>query len=99
MSTLAMVYIFILAILDLKSPTKKDLRWTGRMKFLPGPASRTGAKSPERPHEHFGHGLYIHPRHFRSEITNEKGFTMDWKNEIFAGTCVTHGGEITRKAP
>ena len=36
---------------------------------------------------------------FILEITNEKGFTMDWKNEIFAGTCVTHGGEITRKAP
>jgi len=36
---------------------------------------------------------------FILEITNEKGFTMDWKNEIFAATCVTHGGEITRKAP
>jgi NAD(P) transhydrogenase subunit alpha len=35
----------------------------------------------------------------RLEITNEKGFTMDWKNEIFAATCVTHDGEITRKAP
>jgi NAD(P) transhydrogenase subunit alpha len=33
------------------------------------------------------------------EITNETGFTMDWKNEIFAGTCVTHNGEIKRKAP
>ena len=39
------------------------------------------------------------PGHFILEITNEKGFTMDWKNEIFAGTCVTHDGEITRKAP
>jgi NAD(P) transhydrogenase subunit alpha len=36
---------------------------------------------------------------FILEITNEKGFTMDWKNEIFAATCVTHDGEITRKAP
>jgi NAD(P) transhydrogenase subunit alpha len=36
---------------------------------------------------------------FILEITSEKGFTMDWKNEIFAGTCVTHDGEITRKAP
>ena len=36
---------------------------------------------------------------FILEITNENGFTMDWKNEIFAATCVTHGGEITRKAP
>jgi NAD(P) transhydrogenase subunit alpha len=36
---------------------------------------------------------------FILEITSEKGFTMDWKNEIFAATCVTHGGEITRKAP
>ena len=33
---------------------------------------------------------------FILEITNEKGFTMDWENEIFAGTCVTHDGEITR---
>jgi NAD(P) transhydrogenase subunit alpha len=36
---------------------------------------------------------------FILEITNEKGFTMDWKNEIFAGTCVTNAGEITKKAP
>jgi NAD(P) transhydrogenase subunit alpha len=36
---------------------------------------------------------------FILEITNDKGFTMDWKNEIFAGTCVTHAGEITKKAP
>jgi NAD(P) transhydrogenase subunit alpha len=36
---------------------------------------------------------------FILEITNESGFTMDWKNEIFAGTCVTHAGEIKRKAP
>jgi NAD(P) transhydrogenase subunit alpha len=36
---------------------------------------------------------------FILEITSEKGFTMDWKNEIFAATCITHGGEITRKAP
>ncbi|MGD1086087.1 MAG: Re/Si-specific NAD(P)(+) transhydrogenase subunit alpha [Verrucomicrobiota bacterium] len=36
---------------------------------------------------------------FILEITNETGFTMDWKNEIFAGTCVTHNGEIKRKAP
>jgi NAD(P) transhydrogenase subunit alpha len=35
---------------------------------------------------------------FILEITNENGFTMDWKNEIFAATCVTHGGEIKRKA-
>jgi H+-translocating NAD(P) transhydrogenase subunit alpha len=26
---------------------------------------------------------------FILEITNEKGFTMDWKNEIFAQTCIT----------
>ncbi|HXR07808.1 MAG TPA: Re/Si-specific NAD(P)(+) transhydrogenase subunit alpha [Candidatus Acidoferrum sp.] len=36
---------------------------------------------------------------FILEITNEKGLTMDWKNEIFAATCVTHGGQLTRKAP
>jgi NAD(P) transhydrogenase subunit alpha len=36
---------------------------------------------------------------FVLEITTEAGFTMDWKNEIFAGTCITHGGEIKRKAP
>jgi NAD(P) transhydrogenase subunit alpha len=38
---------------------------------------------------------------FILEITNESGFTMDWKNEIFAETCITHGGEVTqkRKAP
>ncbi len=33
---------------------------------------------------------------FILEITNENGFTMDWKNEIFAGTCVTLDGEITK---
>jgi H+-translocating NAD(P) transhydrogenase subunit alpha len=36
---------------------------------------------------------------FILEITTEAGFTMDWKNEIFAGTCVTHNGEIKRKTP
>ena len=36
---------------------------------------------------------------FILEVTNEKGFTMDWKNEIFSGTCVTNAGEITKKAP
>jgi NAD(P) transhydrogenase subunit alpha len=36
---------------------------------------------------------------FILEVTSETGFTMDWKNEIFAGTCVTHNGEIKRKAP
>jgi len=30
---------------------------------------------------------------FILEITNENGFTMDWKNEIFAQTCITHNGE------
>jgi len=30
---------------------------------------------------------------FILEITNEKGFTMDWKNEIFAQTCITLNGE------
>jgi NAD(P) transhydrogenase subunit alpha len=30
---------------------------------------------------------------FILEITNEKGFTMDWKNEIFAQTCITLQGE------
>ena len=34
---------------------------------------------------------------FILEVTNEKGFTMDWKNEIFAGTCITHEGEVKRK--
>jgi hypothetical protein len=24
---------------------------------------------------------------------------MDWKNEIFAGTCVTLNGEVRKKAP
>jgi NAD(P) transhydrogenase subunit alpha len=36
---------------------------------------------------------------FIQEITNETGFTMDWKNEIFAGTCVTLNGEVRKKAP
>jgi NAD(P) transhydrogenase subunit alpha len=31
---------------------------------------------------------------FILEITNENGFTMDWKNEIFAETCITLNGEI-----
>jgi NAD(P) transhydrogenase subunit alpha len=30
---------------------------------------------------------------FIQEITNEKGFTMDWKNEIFVQTCITFNGE------
>lgn len=34
---------------------------------------------------------------FVREITNDKGFTMDWKNEIFADTCVTWNGDITAK--
>lgn len=34
---------------------------------------------------------------FILEITNESGFTMDWKNEIFAQTCVTLNGEINQK--
>jgi NAD(P) transhydrogenase subunit alpha len=34
---------------------------------------------------------------FILEITNENGFTMDWKNEIFAQTCVTMNGEINQK--
>jgi H+-translocating NAD(P) transhydrogenase subunit alpha len=31
---------------------------------------------------------------FILEVTNEKGFTMDWKNEIFAQTCITLNGEL-----
>jgi NAD(P) transhydrogenase subunit alpha len=31
---------------------------------------------------------------FIQEITNENGFTMDWKNEIFAETCITLNGEM-----
>jgi H+-translocating NAD(P) transhydrogenase subunit alpha len=34
---------------------------------------------------------------FILEITNESGFTMDWKNEIFAQTCVTCNGEANLK--
>jgi NAD(P) transhydrogenase subunit alpha len=34
---------------------------------------------------------------FILEITNENGFTMDWKNEIFAETCITLNGEINQK--
>ncbi|MGA2750585.1 MAG: Re/Si-specific NAD(P)(+) transhydrogenase subunit alpha [Verrucomicrobiota bacterium] len=34
---------------------------------------------------------------FIMEITNEKGFTMDWKNEIFAQTCITLDGEVSDK--
>jgi NAD(P) transhydrogenase subunit alpha len=30
---------------------------------------------------------------FILEITNENGFTMDWKNEIFAQTCITLNGQ------
>jgi H+-translocating NAD(P) transhydrogenase subunit alpha len=30
---------------------------------------------------------------FVLEITNENGFSMDWKNEIFAQTCITLNGE------
>jgi len=34
---------------------------------------------------------------FILEITNETGFTMDWKNEIFAETCITLNGEVNQK--
>jgi NAD(P) transhydrogenase subunit alpha len=34
---------------------------------------------------------------FILEITNRNGFTMDWKNEIFAQTCITVAGEINTK--
>jgi NAD(P) transhydrogenase subunit alpha len=34
---------------------------------------------------------------FILEITNENGFTMDWKNEIFAQTCITLNGELNQK--
>lgn len=34
---------------------------------------------------------------FIFEITNEKGFTFDWNNEIFRDTCITHNGEINQK--
>jgi len=34
---------------------------------------------------------------FIQEIINENGFTMDWKNEIFAQTCITHNGEANPK--
>jgi NAD(P) transhydrogenase subunit alpha len=34
---------------------------------------------------------------FILEITNENGFTMDWKNEIFAETCITLNGESNPK--
>ena len=34
---------------------------------------------------------------FILEITNEKGFTMDWKNEILAQTCITLHGEANPK--
>jgi NAD(P) transhydrogenase subunit alpha len=34
---------------------------------------------------------------FLLEITNETGFTLDWKNEIFAETCVTLQGEVKKK--
>jgi NAD(P) transhydrogenase subunit alpha len=36
---------------------------------------------------------------FILEITNETGFTMDWKNEIFAETCITLNGEVKRNGP
>jgi NAD(P) transhydrogenase subunit alpha len=34
---------------------------------------------------------------FILEITNENGFTLDWKNERFAETCITLNGEISQK--
>lgn len=34
---------------------------------------------------------------FIQEITNESGFTMDWKNEIFVETCITVNGEVNQK--
>lgn len=34
---------------------------------------------------------------FIQEITNENGFTMDWKNEIFSETCITLNGEVSQK--
>jgi NAD(P) transhydrogenase subunit alpha len=34
---------------------------------------------------------------FIQEITNENGFTMDWKNEIFAQTCITFNGHANQQ--
>jgi H+-translocating NAD(P) transhydrogenase subunit alpha len=34
---------------------------------------------------------------FILEITNDKGFTFDWSNEIFRDTCITHNGEVNQK--
>jgi NAD(P) transhydrogenase subunit alpha len=34
---------------------------------------------------------------FILEITNEKGFTFDWNNEIFRDTCITNNGEVNQK--
>ncbi len=34
---------------------------------------------------------------FILEITNENGFTMDWKNEIFAETCITLDGGMNQQ--
>jgi len=34
---------------------------------------------------------------FILEITNEKGFSMDWNNEIFTETCVTINGAVNEK--
>jgi NAD(P) transhydrogenase subunit alpha len=34
---------------------------------------------------------------FILEITNEKGFTFDWNNEMFRETCITHNGEVNQK--
>jgi NAD(P) transhydrogenase subunit alpha len=34
---------------------------------------------------------------FIQEITNENGFTMDWKNPIFAQTCITVNGEANQQ--
>lgn len=34
---------------------------------------------------------------FILEITNDKGFTFDWDNQIFRDTCITHNGEVNEK--
>lgn len=34
---------------------------------------------------------------FILEITNDKGFTFDWDNEIFRDTCITLNGEINQR--
>jgi NAD(P) transhydrogenase subunit alpha len=89
-------------IVDLAAETGGNCEWTQADQIIRhngvtilGPTNLP-ATLPLDASRMFGRNLVA----FIQEITNEKGFTMDWKNEIFAQTCITFKGEanVQRRA-